>query len=74
MKKLKLKMDELRVETFSTGEAHAGRGTVQGHYGTTHTEAGDTCTDYTCAGDTCGEYTCNGYVTSPVPEYHCIFC
>lgn len=48
----KLKLDDLEVETFRTAERTGGRGTVQGHYGTTHTQAGDTC--LTCQGqDTC---------------------
>lgn len=55
MKKLRMKLDELRVDTFATGGHLAARGTVQGHYGTTHTQAGETC-DYTC-GDTC-QNTC----------------
>jgi hypothetical protein len=56
MKKLELKLDDLQVETFTTAERPAGRGTVEGHYGTTHTQAGETC-DVTCAG------TCRGYDT-----------
>jgi hypothetical protein len=31
--KLRLNIDELRVETFATDEANDGRGTVQGHEG-----------------------------------------
>ena len=43
MKKLKLELDELQVETFATGMELTATGTVQGHYGTNHT-AQDTCT------------------------------
>ena len=61
MKKLALKLDSLQVETFTTDEQQLTRkGTVRGHYGTTHTQAGQTC-DYSCGGtcddDTC-QYTC----------------
>lgn len=53
MKKLVLKLDDLRVDTFTTAGAPAGRGTVAAHYGTTHTQAGETC-DVTCGDqDTC---------------------
>jgi hypothetical protein len=39
MKKLTLDFEELTVESFRTEEAGANpRGTVHGHYGTTHTE------------------------------------
>jgi hypothetical protein len=31
MKKLGLKLDELRVESFEVGKTGVGRGTVQGH-------------------------------------------
>jgi hypothetical protein len=57
MKKLSLRLDDLHVETFATAEPRSGRGTVQGHYGTTHTQAGHTC-DVSCEG-TC-EASCNG--------------
>lgn len=53
MKKLTLKLDDLRVDTFTTAGAPAGRGTVEGHYGTTHTQQGESCVG-TCRGqDTC---------------------
>lgn len=77
MKKLTLKMEDLRVDTF-TAEADkpAARGTVAAHYGTTHTQAGETCWQScfgTCGGDTC-DYTCSGYATSPGWQYPCILC
>jgi hypothetical protein len=49
MKKLTMKLDDLRVETFTTDAPPAERGTVQGHYGTTHTQSPTSC-DYTCPG------------------------
>jgi hypothetical protein len=55
MGKLKLQLDGLRVESFSTEPADAGRGTVQAHewFGTTtcvETKAINTCwcTERTC--------------------------
>ena len=52
MKKLRLDPEELRVQAFTTGDEMTARGTVQGHYGTNHTNfGGDTCdtqsVDYT---------------------------
>jgi hypothetical protein len=38
MKKLSLKLEELTVETFGTDAVSERRGTVQGHYGTLHTD------------------------------------
>ncbi|HEU0301637.1 MAG TPA: hypothetical protein VFR37_19435 [Longimicrobium sp.] len=67
MKKLTLKLDDLEVDTFTTAEQSGGKGTVQGHYGTTHTQEGHTC-NFSC------DYTCAGYATSPGPEYPCNFC
>ncbi|HEX2079816.1 MAG TPA: hypothetical protein VHG08_19020 [Longimicrobium sp.] len=64
MKKLTLNLDTLQVETFTTAKAVAARGTVRGHYGTTHTQAA-TCDDptcefrFTCAAD-CTEFSCGG--------------
>lgn len=53
MKKLALRLDQLQVETFTTGRLLPSGGTVHGHYGTTHTQAGDSCPG-TCQGaDTC---------------------
>ncbi|HEU0055408.1 MAG TPA: hypothetical protein VFQ39_19610 [Longimicrobium sp.] len=49
MKKLSLQMDELRVESFSTGKGESQKGTVQGN------SASVGCTDYySCWADTCG--------------------
>jgi hypothetical protein len=57
MRKLQLKLDDLRVDAFTTAGAPAGRGTVAGYYGTTHTQAGETC-DATCDGTCRGQDTC----------------
>lgn len=63
MRKLKLELDSLQVETFLTDEAAEGAGTVHGHVSLACTGAnGATCNDRaTCNGAyTCdGEYTCN---------------
>ena len=56
MKKLTLKLDELRVETFTTTRQPAERGTVQGHYGTAHTQGPTNCG--TCGCDTAYDATC----------------
>ncbi|HEX5725116.1 MAG TPA: hypothetical protein VFX98_06600 [Longimicrobiaceae bacterium] len=75
MKKLALKLDDLRVETFTTAGPPAARGTVAGHYGTTHTQIGASCEPTcqgSCGGDTC-DYTCSGFRTFG-PEAHCVIC
>ena len=54
MKKLILNLDELTVESFVADSESAPKGTVVGHYGTTHTQqAGATCNVDTCGGGTC---------------------
>ena len=87
MKKLALKLADLQVETFTTAAQTGGRGTVQGHYGTTHTQAGETC-EATCAeGYTCAywytcentgcNYTCNVCTTMNTdagPRGECQWC
>lgn len=57
MKKLSLRLDELRVETFDTvGGGSSERGTVKGHYYTWVS-----CPHNTCDGTTCGrQYTAEG--------------
>ncbi|HEU0300010.1 MAG TPA: hypothetical protein VFR37_11160 [Longimicrobium sp.] len=72
MKKLKLQIDDLAVETFQTAGAQGDEGTVVGHatQGNKHTcdpQVG-TCFGYTCyetCGDTCADtcqYTCDPLV------------
>jgi hypothetical protein len=66
MKKLSLKLDDLQVETFTTSGQPGERGTVQGHYGTNHTNQScdGTCFNWTCiyyytCEDTGCNHTCN---------------
>lgn len=68
MKKLRLEMDALRVETFAIDSAPVGKGTVQGH-------ATLACTRPVQCGDsegvTCdGRVSCGGEVTCNA-EYTC---
>jgi len=67
MRKLKLGLEELRVDSFDTGAAGEGRGTVHGHVsqfctrGPVTCDVGYTCDGgYTCAGDTCVVLSCDG--------------
>ena len=65
MRKLKLDLEELAVESFPTDTVAQERGTVQGHG---QTDGGTTCWA-TCIGDTCwdscgadcGSYYCTPY-------------
>lgn len=55
MKKLKLVIEDLAVESFTTADGTAPRGTVQAHA----TEMGPTCDlDQTCGPETCGGAYC----------------
>ena len=65
MRKLRLELDELRIESFATEANSLQRGTVQGR----HTDACETdyyvtpCCTYptvcsNCTDDTCDQYTC----------------
>lgn len=57
MRKLKLEVDALRVETFETAAAEQGMGTVHGQARPTRQSCADTC-EATCGdGSTCLE-TC----------------
>lgn len=60
MHKLKLDLDALTVDTFSTGNDIDGKGTVQGNYAeqpTTSLNDQLTCGQQSCQGPTC--YTCS---------------
>ncbi|HEU4559496.1 MAG TPA: hypothetical protein VFS20_16690 [Longimicrobium sp.] len=69
MKKLKLELDDLAVETFATDRGEVRRGTVAGYYtnlcityrcdNTNLCTAGDSC-DGTCYA-TCGDEPCASY-------------
>jgi hypothetical protein len=55
MKKLKLEMEDLSVESFATSQAAGPRGTVEAH----NTFFGQTCgAERTCGPQTCGEMYC----------------
>lgn len=53
-KKIKLSLDSLQVESFSTNGAAAPRGTVEGHMSYDATCGETWCGEFSCAG-TCGE-------------------
>lgn len=61
MRKLKLQLDALKVETFATSGHRARRGTVAGHGITQSGTCGTGCGGYTDGGDTCmgGQWTCH---------------
>ena len=50
MKKLKLELDALRVESFDAGRARAPRGTVRGHSGEFSCRACETIILVSCGG------------------------
>lgn len=51
MRKIRLDIDELEVESFEPGSGDAARGTVRGH-GTQYGSCQGSCV-YTCGGRTC---------------------
>lgn len=67
MKKLRLELDQLTVDSFDTAVSAARRGTVVGEEQCTCPSAcASNCTcpgcptcDATCNGETCGGYTCD---------------
>lgn len=65
MKKLRLELDEIEVETFEVAEARKERGTVHGH----HPTAWETCT-CECSADTACDSNaapCSGHPLSCGP-------
>jgi len=58
MRKLKLELDELSVESFETAEQTEERGTVHGHYITQFCSRADGYTCFESCGGTCVE-TCD---------------
>lgn len=57
MSKLKLQLDDLAVDSFTTSEAAGRLGTVQAH--NNNTWAGQTCgAEFTCGPETCGHRYC----------------
>jgi hypothetical protein len=77
-KKTKLRIDDLRVESFTAGEARMPRGTVRGHgqeaiaSGEVVDQPGDGSANPLCGSpsyvETCIFYTCGG-CDSADPEY-----
>ena len=68
MKKLRLDVEKLTVESFDTSKAEEARGTVAAHNDTRETCQGDTLE--TCPGDTLDGPTCMGDMGWTC-RYHC---
>lgn len=70
MKKLKLDIDALAVQSFAAGAAPEARGTVRGRATAWNTCAGrETCAFPDTCADTCGANSCYTCVNSCVLEY-----
>jgi hypothetical protein len=69
MKKLTLRLDDLRIDSFTTTPAERARGTVFGEQCTCHTEC-------TCPGCPTCDASCNGtcYENSCVGGSNCMSC
>ena len=68
MKKLRLEIDALAVESFATAETPEAAGTVRGH------GPNDTApANYTCGAElSCGPYTCGAaFCVKDTDNYHC---
>lgn len=68
MRKMKLSLDELRVETFSVAAGEGERGTVRGH--APQSGGRDTC-GHTCDNATCETLVCPCQVTQEVSNCVC---
>ncbi|HEU4455521.1 MAG TPA: hypothetical protein VFR81_20830 [Longimicrobium sp.] len=64
MKKLRLRLEDLRIDSFGTAEAQNEKGTVHG---------ADSTSEPSCNGQSC-DPTCGGWYTYPSPEHMCIIC
>ncbi|HSU15274.1 hypothetical protein [Longimicrobium sp.] len=74
MRKLKLQMDDLRIDSFDTADVPAGGGTVRGHISlaqgscrTCEVTCNPSC-DYSC------DYTCDGFATYGGTHQLCVRC
>ena len=73
MRKLRLQLEELEVDSFETSPLRHRRGTVAAHathFGT----CGTTCDDYTCVEQTCmgGQHTCWDSCDTACNSYFCL--
>lgn len=73
MKKLRLELDRLAVETFATGEKSASAGTVRGHATTTKpaVDTQESCNTL-CGGDYTAYYTCEATCEACVESNMCL--
>lgn len=79
MKKIKLELDRLDVESFAVTPARSGGGTVHGHDTPGCTPAGTCETLFTCYDNSCNDNTCNGASCDGAPScgflaYTCTDC
>jgi hypothetical protein len=82
MKKFRLQMEDLQVETFQTASVHREKGTVFGAVWSQPQQA--SCNnDDTCAGtcgtaceshNTCDYFTCAGFVSRWQNGQFCVYC
>ena len=82
MKKIRLQLDELQVETFQTSSAQKEVGTVFGQVYSRPLQAScngdDTCA-WTCGPacvslNTCDYFTCPGFVSRYGDDQFCVYC
>jgi len=80
MRKLKLQMEDLQVDTFHTAPRQKGSGTVRGEQytvtdcDTCYQSCEETC-GYNCVSKlTCDYMTCAGFATIYEGERFCIYC
>ncbi|HSU14152.1 hypothetical protein [Longimicrobium sp.] len=76
MKKLRLSIDELNVESFLTAGKAGDTGTVEGFDSTTGGQRLCGCTDNgdPCDTDGCGTYACSGGCTVGCPDTNYVTC
>lgn len=82
MKKFKLQVEELRVDTFEATSPQEPKGTIYGHVYSRPAQAScngdDTCA-YSCGPacvslNTCDYFTCPGFVSRYDNNQFCVYC
>lgn len=71
MKRLKLKLEDLLVESFSSSETLDGQGTVQGHSGAEEELPGEGEAGAAISFPTCITRECTCWRTCPFPVWGC---
>ena len=73
MKKVSLRIDQIRVDSFTTAEQSDRKGTVRAAEDTEDTAPKVCLSEASCGSPTC-DPTCSGFITYPAPGSPCVIC